>query len=112
MQLHQKYLFVIRISSFFFNFIIFSSFNTLFTEIKCYAIKLFNLVFPRNTILSIFFFFVLIIDLKLLIPEVIAQIFVATGELVIPTGIPTKEAKAEMGTHPVTMEAKFRKWLT
>ena len=30
------------------------------------------------------------------------------AELVIPIGIPTKEAKAEMETHPVIVEAKIR----
>ena len=30
-----------------------------------------------------------------LIKEVIAQIFIPTAELAIPTGIPTREAKAE-----------------
>ena len=31
------------------------------------------------------------------------------AELVIPIGIPTEEAKAEMETHPVILEAKIRK---
>ena len=35
------------------------------------------------------------------------QIFIVTVELEISTGIPTKEAKAEMETHPVTVEAKI-----
>ena len=49
----------------------------------------------------------LIIDLLFLIPAVITQqIFTPTAELVIPTGILTKEAKAEMETHPVTVETK------
>ena len=30
-------------------------------------------------------------------------------EIAVPTGIPTKEAKAEMETHPVTVEAKISK---
>ena len=54
------------------------------------------------------FFFFLIIDLYFLIPAVIAQIFNAVAELVIPIGIPTKEAKAEMETHPVIVEAKIK----
>ena len=57
---------------------------------------LFNLGFASNTILSCFFFFFLIIDLYFLTPAVIAQIFNTIPELVIPTGIPIKEAKAEM----------------
>ena len=64
--------------------------------IKALEIKtsmLFNIDFPDNTILSYFFFFFLIIDLYFLIAAIIAQIF---AELVIPIGIPTKEAKAEI----------------
>ena len=38
------------------------------------------------------------------------QIFIAASELVIPTGIPTEEAKAEIETHPVTLEAKISKF--
>ena len=70
---------------------------------------LFNLDFANNTILSCFFFFFLIIDLYFLIPAVITQIFNPIVELAIPIGIPTKEAKAEMETHPVIVEPKIRK---
>ena len=35
-----------------------------------------------------------------------AQIFNSFEELVIPIGIPTKEAKEDMETHPVTIETK------
>ena len=62
---------------------------------------LFNLDFANNAILSCVVFFFLVIDLYFLIPAVIAQIFHKIAELVIPTGIPTKEAKIEMETHPV-----------
>ena len=62
---------------------------------------LFNLDFANNTILSCVVFFFLVIDLYFLIPAAIAQIFHKIAELVIPTGIPTKEAKIEMETHPV-----------
>ena len=62
---------------------------------------LFNLDFANNTILSCFFLFV---DLCFLIPAVITQIFNPIVELVIPIEIPTKEAKAEMETHAVTVE--------
>ena len=65
---------------------------------------LFNLDFPNNTILSWSFFFFLIIDLFFLIPAVFAQIFNPIAELVIPIGIPTNEAKAEMEIHPVIVE--------
>ena len=57
---------------------------------------LFNLDFGIKTILSCLFFFFLTIDLYLLIPEVISQIFNPNAELVIPVRIPTKEAKAEI----------------
>ena len=68
---------------------------------------LFNLDFAINTILCFFFFF-LIIDLYFLIPAVIAQIFNPIAELVIPIGIPNKEAKAEIEIHLVIAEAKIR----
>ena len=55
------------------------------------------------------FFFFWFIDLYFLIPAVVAQFFYSTVELVIPTGIPTKEEKAEMETHPVIGEAKICK---
>ena len=72
---------------------------------------LFNLDFANNTILScFFFFFFLIIDLYFLIPAVIAQIFNSIAGLVIPIGIPTKEAKAEMETDQVIVEIKISKW--
>ena len=38
------------------------------------------------------------------------QIFNSTAELAIPIGIPTKEAKAEIETHPVIVEPKIRKF--
>ena len=49
-----------------------------------------------------------LIDLYFLILPVIAQIFSPIAELVIPTGIPTKEKKAEIETHPIIVEAKKR----
>ena len=71
---------------------------------------LFNLVFAENSIKSCFFF--LIIDLHFLIPAVIAKMFNPIAELVIPIGIPSKEAKAEIEIHAVTAEAKIKKWST
>ena len=53
--------------------------------------------------------FFLIIDLNLLIPVAIAQIFNPIAELLIPIGIPNKEAKAEIKIHPIIVEAKIRK---
>ena len=70
---------------------------------------LFSLDSANNTILLCFFFFSLIIDLHLLIVAVIAQIFNPIAQLVIPIGISTKKAKAEIETHPVIVEPKIRK---
>ena len=42
-----------------------------------------------------------------LIHAVIAQIFNPTTALAIFTGIPTEEAKVEMETHPVPIEARL-----
>ena len=55
------------------------------------------------------FFFFLIIDLYFLIPAVIAQIFNPNAELVLPIGITSKDAKAEIEIHPVIVKAKIRK---
>ena len=62
---------------------------------------LFNLDFARNAILSRLFFFFLIIDLYFLVPAVIAEMFNAIAELVIPLGIPIKKAKTEIQINPV-----------
>ena len=55
-------------------------------------------------------FVFLIIDLYFLIAALIPQISNYTVELVIPTGIPTKKAMAEIKIHPVMAEAKTRKY--
>ena len=73
---------------------------------------LFNLSFPNNTILSCFFIFFFTIDSYVLIPAVIAQIFIPTAELIIPTGLANYEANAEMETQPVTVEAQMSKCST
>ena len=70
---------------------------------------LFNSDFAKNTILSYFFLFLLIIDLYFLVPAIIAQIFNHIAGLVISIRIPIKEAKSEMEIYPVTVEAKIRK---
>ena len=57
---------------------------------------LFNLDFASNSIELCFSFLLLIIDLWFLIPLVIAQIFNPIAELLIPIGIPIKEAKSEI----------------
>ena len=62
---------------------------------------LFHLDFANNTWLFLIF---LITDLYFLIPAVITQIFNPVVDLVIPIGITTKKAKAEMETHPVIAE--------
>ena len=62
---------------------------------------LFNLVFADNTILSSFLVFFFVIDLYLLIPAVIVQIFNPITELVIPIGIQSNETKAEIEIHLV-----------
>ena len=71
---------------------------------------LFDLYFANNTILSCVFFYFLITDLYSLIPALIAQIFNPIAEIVIPIGIPTKEAKAEIETYPVIVEITISKW--
>ena len=50
----------------------------------------------------------LIIDLYFLIPTVVTQILNPIVEHAISIEIQTKEAKAEMQTHPVIVEAKIR----
>ena len=68
---------------------------------------LFNLDFVDNTISLCFSLFYL----YFLIPVVITQMFNPIVELTIPIGIPTKEAKAEMETHPVIVEITISEWL-
>ena len=70
----------------------------------------FNFNFANNTILSCFFFSLSIIDLYVSTPAVIAQIFNPIAKLVIPIGIPTKKAKAEIETDPVIVEITVSKW--
>ena len=57
----------------------------------------------------LYFFFSLFIDIYFLIPAVIAQIFNPIAEVTIPIGIPTKEVKEEIETHPVTTKAQINK---
>ena len=58
----------------------------------------------------VFSFFFFVIDVHFSIPVVIAQSFIVAAELAIPTVISTKEAKADVEIHPVTVEAKIRKF--
>ena len=76
-------------------------------EIK--ASTLFTLNFANNTILSCFYFFLLIIDFYFWLAAVITQICNLVSELVIPIGILTKEAKAKMEAHPVTVDIEICK---
>ena len=81
-------------------------------SIKTLEIKttiLINFDFSNSTTLSWFLFFFLIIDLYFLIPAVIAEISNPIAELVTPIGIPSKEAKAKTGRHPVIVESEIRK---
>ena len=55
-------------------------------------------------------FFFLIIDFYFLIPRVIIQIFNTTAELTIPRRMSTKERKAKIETHPVTVEVNISSW--
>ena len=71
---------------------------------------LFNLDVANNTLSSTYTLITfLIIGLYLLIPAAIAQMFNPTAELLIPIGIPTKEAKAEIEIHPVIVDTKIGK---
>ena len=81
----------------------------IFESIKALEIEISFLFkfFANDTIVSKFFF--LIIELQFLIPSVITNIFIVFAELEIPTGIPTKEARAEIETHPVAVEARITK---
>ena len=66
----------------------------------------FNLSFPRNTILTCFLFFFLILDLYFLIPAVTAQVFIHTAQIIIPTETLAYEANAEMEAQPLTLKIK------
>ena len=55
------------------------------------------------------FLLFVVIDLEVLITAVITQIFNSIAELVIPIEIPTKEEKAEMEKHEVTVQVKISK---
>ena len=72
---------------------------------------LLNLDFANNTIISCFFHFFLIIGAFFLIAAVVTQIFNPIVELKTSIGIPAKEAKAEMETHPVIVEITINKCL-
>ena len=60
---------------------------------------LFNLDFPNNTILSFFFFFVLITDLYFLIPVVIEQNFNPFAEVVMNTNQRSKSRNRKISSN-------------
>ena len=72
----------------------------------------FKVSFPNNTIVLCFFFFLFITHLYFFILVAIAQIFIPTAELVIPTGKQTNEANGETETQPVTVKTKLSKCVT
>ena len=51
----------------------------------------------------------LIVDLCFLNTAVIAQVFIPPAKIVIPTRIPTQEAKADIKLHPVIVKVKISK---
>ena len=82
----------------------------MFELIKSLEIKIclvFNLASSINTVLSWFFFFSVIINSCFLIPVVIALVYNAAAELVIPIGMRSNKAKSEIETHLVAKEAKM-----
>ena len=97
------------------SFIPLYSLSWLITEpIKALEIKtskLFNFDFANNTTLSCFFFFFSIIDLYFLIAEFITQIFNATAEILIPAGIANIDAKAEIETHPESVQNRTKRFV-
>ena len=74
-------------------------------RLLCYSIQILLTILFYHVSSSFF----LIIDLCFLIPAVITQICNPIVELVIPIGISSKEAKAKMEMHPVTVEIDISK---
>ena len=70
---------------------------------------LLDLNIAENALLFCLLLFFLIIDLYFSIAAVIAQTFNPIAEIMIPIGIPTKEAKTEIEIYPVIVEPKIRK---
>ena len=88
------------------SFIITDSLWLIYESIRAWEIKtsnLFNLIFASNT--NIYFSFFLSFWLKVLIPEIIVQIYNPAAEPA--AGISTKEANPEMETRPVNVEGKI-----
>ena len=75
----------------------------------------FNLDFAKKIILSscffsLFFNYWLILLIPAVITQVITEILKPSTELAMSIGIPTKEAKDEIKTQPVTAEIKITKF--
>ena len=81
-------------------------------SLEIWSSMVFNLFFCDNTILSCFFFFLYNWFIHFICNAVVAQIFVPTAELVIPTEIATNVENAKIETKPVTAEAKISKCST
>ena len=70
--------------------------------------KLTYLTYIFLTILFYHAFFSFFYNLLIfLVPVVIAQIFIPTAELLIPTGMATNKANVEIETQPVAVKAKI-----
>ena len=69
----------------------------------------FNLFSLSNTISSCFIFFFVINVLYFLISALIAEIFIPTTKLIIPTGTKTNEVNTEIQIQTVTVETQIKK---
>ena len=73
-------------------------------KLLLYLIQIFlTVLYDCNLFLSL-----LMINLHILIPTVIAQILNQIAKLVMLTGTPTNEAKAEIETYPLIAEIKIK----
>ena len=70
-----------------------------------------NLDFPNNTILSCFFFFFLIIDLYLLTPAAVEQIFNPIAEFVTAIGITNKAKKQKQNCMFLSCHVCVAEWI-
>ena len=83
------------------SWLIYESIKNLSRKIKIRNSLLSNLFFPNSTILPCLIFIFLKIHSDFLIPPVIAQIFIHTAELIIPSGTQTNQAYAEIWTNKI-----------
>ena len=83
----------------------------LIIAVKIKTSMLFNyLVYAKSTTLLLLFLHFLIIDLYFLIPAVIVQTCNPIPELIIPIGIPAKQAKVGIEIHQVISGTKIRNY--